>query len=160
MLIYRNYGGEVMFDVNYIANYFLTLSEPDVGDGLSNLKLQKLLYYAQGMTLAIMNEELFEDEIYAWNHGPVVEKMYHKFKEYGRDYIKIPENISFKELRANTKIIEILNNVFDRFGQYSAWMLRNKTHAEKPWKDTELSEIISKDLIKNFFKEEMINEQG
>ena len=63
-----------------VADYFLVQQDEDAGDLISNMKLQKLLYYAQGYFLAIANEPLFHERIYAWTHGPVVPKVYHKYK--------------------------------------------------------------------------------
>ena len=62
---------KIMHTVDQIANYFLSLSDPEIGDGISNLKLQKLCYYAQGFYLAQHDTPLFEDTIEAWQHGPV-----------------------------------------------------------------------------------------
>ena len=59
------------YAANDIARYILTLSTPEVGDIISNLKLQKLLYYVQGFHLAIENEPLFMEDIQAWQYGPV-----------------------------------------------------------------------------------------
>lgn len=57
-------------------NEFVRNIENEDTDQISNLKLQKLLYYCQGAFLAIKNEKLFEDDILAWTHGPVIEKIY------------------------------------------------------------------------------------
>ena len=68
-----------------VAKWFLirnATEEENGADGISNLKLQKLLYYAQGCTLALKNAPLFDDPIVAWQHGPVVESIYHKYKSY------------------------------------------------------------------------------
>lgn len=59
-------------------------------DSISNLKLQKLLYYAQGSYLALTNEPLFNENILAWKHGPVVNEVYQVYKKYGSD--GIPDN--------------------------------------------------------------------
>src|SRR5260363_307462 len=61
-----------MVSVFDVANYFLTLVEEEVGDALSNLKIQKLVYYAQGFHLALFSRPLFENAIEAWTHGPVI----------------------------------------------------------------------------------------
>lgn len=37
---------------------------------ISNLKLQKLLYYEQGYHLAIFDTPLFDADIEAWMYGP------------------------------------------------------------------------------------------
>ena len=57
-----------------IADYFLSLQDEEAGDGISNLKLQKLLYYGQGCFIALCGPEnpLFHEKIYAWDLGPVI----------------------------------------------------------------------------------------
>jgi uncharacterized phage-associated protein len=50
---------------------------------MSNLKLQKLMYYAQGFSLVLFNKPLFPERIEAWIHGPVIPAVYHKYKGYG-----------------------------------------------------------------------------
>ena len=61
-----------------------------------------------------------------------------------------------KEVEADKEAADTLEFVFNEYGQYSAWGLRNKTHDEKPWKETTINTIISIDLIKEFFKEEVV----
>ena len=58
-----------------VANYFLSIPEYE---DLTNLKLQKLVYYAQGIHLAIYGKPLFNEAIKAWEHGPVVPELYRK----------------------------------------------------------------------------------
>ncbi len=59
-----------------VADYSLGSVEPDSGDNLSNLKLQKLVAYAQGFHLAMKDgEPLFDEPIEAWAHGPVIPSM-------------------------------------------------------------------------------------
>ena len=70
-----------------VARYFLSLTDEDAGELISNLKLQKLLYYAQGFHLVIYGEPLFPETIEAWAHGPVVTSVYHQYKEYGSEPI-------------------------------------------------------------------------
>ena len=73
-----------MADVFQVAAYFLNkANSDDVGDLISNLKLQKLVCYAQGFALAIFERALYDDTIEAWQHGPVVLGLYHRFKTFG-----------------------------------------------------------------------------
>jgi len=139
-----------MTKLESVAVYFLSLSEPEAGDFISNLKLQKLVYYAQGFHLAMYDAPLFEDEIKAWEHGPVVPSLYHKYKEHGSKAIDISEKISFTQLAKEEK--ELVGEVYKVYGQFSAWKLRNLTHGEAPWKDTGKNEVISHELMKRFFK--------
>ena len=64
------------------AKYFLAQASEDAGDLISNLKLQKLVYYAQGFHLALYDEPLFLEAIEAWTHGPVVPDLYRHYKKY------------------------------------------------------------------------------
>lgn len=132
-----------------VSDFFLQLSEPEVGDILSNLKIQKLVYYAQGLSLALNNKPLFEDEILAWEHGPVVENLYHQYKEYGANPIPLPQDFDINKF--SPEEIELLKEVYDVYGQFSAWKLRNMTHAERPWLETQRNNIITKDLLKEYF---------
>ena len=69
-----------------IAKWFLfynnrvIMTDSDA-DYISNLKLQKLLYYAQGSFLAIKDIPLFDDNLLAWVHGPVVNEVYQEYKK-------------------------------------------------------------------------------
>lgn len=141
-----------MVPVLDVANYFLLKADVDAGDAISNLKLQKLLYYAQGFTLALTGAPLFNEPILAWAHGPVVKVIYHTFKEHGAN--GIPALETRPEFDAN--ISGILDEVYNVYGQFSAWKLRNMTHAEPPWKDTELSAEISHDKLSAYFKTQLV----
>lgn len=117
-----------------VANYFLSRHEQDSGDdeGISNLKLQKLTYYAQGFHLALTGDPLFSESIEAWAHGPVIPSLYHSFKVHGRDTIPAPKNFDATAIFTKDQM-ELLEEVYDVFGQYSAWRLRSITHQESPW---------------------------
>lgn len=142
-----------MYKAYYIAEWFLARNRKDLIDGsdeaISNLKLQKLLYYAQGCTLALTGEPLFDDEILAWEHGPVVPEIYHKYKKNGANGIPYDSNFDYRSLDPRTAAI--LEEVYQEFGQYSAWKLRNMTHQETPWKKTKKNDVISNELIKDYF---------
>lgn len=139
-----------MNTARHIAEYILTLANPDIGEIISNLKLQKLLYYAQGIHLAAFDTALFEEEIQAWRYGPVVENVYHDYKIYGSGAIFVPTNSIQATL--TTEVKRFIENIYAYYGQYSASKLMQMTHEELPWRTTRDSEIISKDKIKSFFK--------
>jgi uncharacterized phage-associated protein len=120
-----------MATLDDVAKCFLYLDDENEGDGISNLKLQKLVYYAQGFFSAIHDKPLFNNEISAWAHGPVVPELYHKYKLYGSNPIPVP--IDFNRSSLTTGELELIEEVFEVFGQFSAWKLRNMTHEESPW---------------------------
>ena len=77
--------------VEDVANFILILgNQYDDGDPISPLKLQKLLYYCQGIHLAAYDCPLFDEDIEAWEHGPVVVSIWYKYREYGNRAINAP----------------------------------------------------------------------
>jgi len=141
-----------------VAKWFLAynriMESQDGAELLSNLKLQKLLYYAQGTFLAITGDVLFQDEILAWQHGPVVRSVYDEYKANGSNGILFDEDFDFDSFTPEEN--RILKEVYNVFGQYSAWKLRNMTHSEAPWKQTELNHEISIEAIRDYFVKEYI----
>ncbi|MBD2384884.1 SocA family protein [Cylindrospermum sp. FACHB-282] len=145
-----------MLSCHDVAKYFLAQTDEDAGDLISNLKLQKLLYYAQGFHLALYDKPLFSEPIEAWRYGPVVPEVYHEYKNCGSDAIPIPEDIDFSKF--NEQTVELLNEVYNVYGQFSAWKLRNMTHNEDPWKDTSVGDVIIFQSLKKYFKTQLVNE--
>ena len=136
-----------------VVKLFLKLQSLDEesGDVITNLKAQKLLYYAQGVSLAKTGKPLFNDDFVAWQHGPVIPKTYSELKDFGRNQIIFKDEVDvslFEEEELN-----ILVSVYKTFGQYSAWKLRDMTHSESPWRDVEINEIITKESIRSYFSE-------
>jgi uncharacterized phage-associated protein len=142
-----------------IAKWFLAYNRTKIneegGEFISNLKLQKLLYYAQGCFLAITDSPLFAEPIIAWGHGPVVESVYLEYKENGANGIVFDDDFDFEAFTDDEN--NLLIEVFDTFGQYSAWKLREMAHNETPWQETDINNEISQDSIKQYFKEEYID---
>ncbi len=118
-------------ELSDIAEYFIYLSNKD-DKYMTNLKLQKLVYYAQAWNLVFNHKRLFKDPIEAWIHGPVVYalwKKYNKFK-FGRIEVNVVNNFNFSE-----KTKEILDEVWDVYGGFDARYLEELTHYERPWQD-------------------------
>jgi len=133
-----------------VAQYFLAKADEEAGDLMSNLKLQKLVYYAQGFALAVLDRPLFPERIEAWTHGPVVSALYHEYKSYGADAIPSPRELDFSKYDQETR--ELLDEVYIVYGQFAAWKLRNMTHQEPPWRDTPEGQEITHDALRAYFK--------
>ena len=116
-----------------IAKWFIAWAEAE-DEELSNMKLQKLLYYAQGHHLAEGRGPLFTDEIEAWSHGPVIPLVYRAFRDFESKTIRLPESDSFSWEEVDPATAEFLGRVWNTYGGYSAGYLRAKTHEEPPWK--------------------------
>ncbi len=116
-----------------VADYFIAKNNRDK-KGLSNKKLQKLLYYSQAWSLVNYKKKLFDDKIEAWVHGPAIKKVYLKYRQFGYSDIlaQIDEN-EFKTLTQEET--ELLDAVWDVYGKYDANYLEMLTHAESPWQE-------------------------
>ncbi len=125
--------GSAVPDANAIADWFLWRSSQDDGTLVSHLKLQKLCYYAQGYALASLGRPLFSDPVEAWQHGPVVRSVYLRFRGCGSSPLAPAPN--FDHRRFDNAESSILGRVYDDKGHYSAWALREQSHAEAPWRN-------------------------
>jgi len=169
----KNEGGIMKNRVSAmdVANWFLWYNEVqqnrysvnsdnyDVYEGLTHLKIQKLLYFADGVNLAVNGTPLFKEKIYAWPHGPVVREVYEKLSCNGREEIKFTEdNFSkIQEMNENNDLYDLLVSVYNSYAGYTAWQLREKSHVVGgPWQvtvDTKgMQKEIDRELIKNYFK--------
>jgi uncharacterized phage-associated protein len=137
-----------------IANYFLAQVDEDAGDLISNPKLQKLVYYAQGINLALYNQPLFPEPLEAWIHGPVIPVLFYTYKRHEAGAIPPPEDLDFSIYNPQTR--ELLDEVYVVFGQYSAWKLYKMTHEELPWKNTSIGSEISLELMSDYFKTQVV----
>lgn len=138
-----------MMPAHDVAKYFVSLVDEEAGDSISNLKVQKLLYYAQGFHLAVYDAQLFPEAIKAWAHGPVVPQVYHAYKEYGSRSITV-EQVNLEEYGAKER--ELLDEVWSVYGQFTASKLETMTHNEPPWMNTPQSEAIPDTIMVEFFK--------
>ena len=136
-----------------VANFLIFLASQEnkeaEREGISNLKLQKVLYFAQAYYLAKLGRPIFVEELEAWQYGPVVPEVYRKFKHYGSKPIIFEDDKSTiaEEDR------EVLKMVWDEFGGYSASRLVDIVHAHGPWKEASISvdKIISQKTIKDYY---------
>lgn len=151
-----------------IARWFIYRNYEDVSNGedekMTLLKLLKLLYYAEGCSLALDRGSLFDEKIVAWEHGPVVEEVWRSFDNAYN--LHTDESDMAKSLsKISDEDEELLEDVYSVFGKYSASGLRNKTHAESPWLDAtrggrEFNSEISRPSIVRYFKENYVKDQG
>lgn len=103
------------------------------GYAVSNLKLQKMLYFIQAEFLVKRSSRCFIDRIEAWGLGPVVPRIYDEYKKYGSAEIpsKGFDTASMKIKRTDQARI---NKVVDKCSKYSASALVEITHRQDPWK--------------------------
>lgn len=124
-----------------IADYFISRADKGRQEFISNLKLQKLLYYAQGLHLVLFNKPLFKDRIEAWTYGPVVVDAYHKYKEWEDRGIPATGDDDFSHIDENTEAF--LNEIYEIFGKFSAFRLMELSHGDDCWKDAGMGNEIT-----------------
>jgi len=113
------------------ANYLLYIMG-DAFDDLTNMKINKLLYFAQGHYLKKYGTPLFDDRIEAWAHGPVIPEVYSAYKGYGDRPISGYNADMISEIAPEAE--DILYGVARKYGRYTASALRNMTHVVgSPW---------------------------
>lgn len=146
-----------------VADYLLAYSSPASGDVMTNLKLQKLVYLAQGWHLGFYGKPIFEEEIQAWAHGPVCVHLYQRFKRYSWQAIppmKAMTGANPVEELGETEL-HVIDETWRVYGQWSARQLEDKTHSHDPWKQaysdrpqgSQCDEVITHESMQNYFHE-------
>jgi len=144
-----------MITAKNVASYFIRKSSAlDENNDLTNLKLQKMLYYAQAEYIKCHDEKrLFADPISAWAYGPVVENVYDWLKGCGSFTIS-SFDVDLASDIMDEKIRIFLDGIWNKYSKYSAFFLVEQTHMKNsPWDVTinnghGLNQVIPVDLIK------------
>lgn len=125
--IYKNKKYSALF-----VSKYLIVAARERGIQVSNLKLQKLLYFLQGLFFSLTNEFLFDDDFVAWNYGPAIPRVYCEYRYNSSEPIlaKFP-GISFNNMDELVKTV--VSIVLSVFGKYSAQELADAMRHEKPW---------------------------
>ena len=132
-----------------IAKKIICKTDVEHGDTLSNLKLQKLLYYMQGFHLVFFDEPFFNESIEAWTYGPVVPVVFQEFKKYKKRSIN-PDNYH-DDLVLTDDEQQMFDMVYSEYNRYSAVALMNMTHTEGPWKNHGIGDVITNEELRAFF---------
>ncbi|MBW4888269.1 DUF4065 domain-containing protein [Mucilaginibacter sp. HMF5004] len=157
-----------MLTATNIADYFISLSNA-TENLISNLKLQKLVYYAQAWHIAVVKEPLFEEDFQAWVHGPVIPSLYFQYNSYKWHPI-IRDDLNedtLKQIGSNfsPETQEVLDNVVSEYFGMEAYALELSTHLEDPWliaraglpKDEPCTTVISKENIAAYYSQFLID---
>lgn len=136
-------------DASTIAKWFINELHPEP------LKLQKLLYFSQGFSYAFYDQPLFEDDIEAWVHGPVVPTVYRKYSHFKYN----PIDVIYELPELENDVLVLLNYVKDNFSKYDSKYLEEITHNQEPWlisregldPDERSDKTIPKSALANYF---------
>jgi len=139
-------------NIKELANYLLSKNS------MTNKKLQKMIYYITGWHVALLDKDLIpHDNFEAWVHGPVCPDLYHKYKNYGWKDIPKIFDYSCTEISVDSK--ELIDEVIERYGDYSGDDLEALSHQEQPWLEARegleewhpSTKIISKEVMRKYF---------
>ncbi|WP_458690543.1 Panacea domain-containing protein [Nocardia tengchongensis] len=124
---------------------------------VSNLQVQKLLYYAQGHSLATSGRPLFDEPIEAWADGPVVADLYHDLQLFGHDPIDVSLFVPEWDWDDFDPVESILTSTWDTYGSLATPAARDNLHLESPWRETleaTGNNVIPLDRLGSFFRHE------
>lgn len=153
-----------MRDALDVARYFVCRVDRDAGDTISPLKLQKLVYYAQAWSLVLRGEPLFFQPIQAWPHGPVVYDVWNAYRDY--KHTAIPQLDVCDLVDFTEDELDVLDEVWNAYGELSARQLENLTHSESPWIEArkgldpseKSQEVISHESMKSYYEKYVVED--
>ena len=142
-----------MAKVQDVAKLFIEIAasqnKSGNGDLMTNLRLQKLLYFAQGWCLARTGKPLFDSQLEAWRYGPVVPEIYKQYSDNGNRGI---ESDGFDANALTPEECELVLDVMREYGKYSTSALVRMSHASgAPWINTDIHKVIPQDQIQAYF---------
>ena len=134
-MVARKVKGRNHRSADAVADYFLLKVRIEAEDLISNLKMQKLCYLAQGWSLALRDKSLFDDVIQAWALGPAIPPLFRRFKPYRWGALNPYKRRSeaLKELDAEER--RLLDWVWEEYRHYSGGELRDLICEQAPWKE-------------------------
>lgn len=121
---------------------------------VTNLALQKYLYFIQIWNMKANKKPAFSDDIEAWRHGPVIRDIYNKFRKYISSPID-PQDKVLKESRVvlDNDTYQVVQYVLQKYSELSDWDLVRIARATQPWEDAYISgetAVIQKDSLFEF----------
>jgi uncharacterized phage-associated protein len=134
-----------------VAKFIIQKSETPI----SNLKLQKLLYYAQGWYLGIYDDPIFGEQIQAWIHGPVVPAVFQTYRQFKWTPIPVESGHVKIDKRTDAHVLAIIS----AYGKLTAVQLEAISHKEDPWIEARKgiapqcpsNAVITHDSMRRFF---------
>lgn len=137
-----------------VARWFVNHVDRSSGEAITQLKLQKLVYYADAWFLANFDKQLVSEEFEAWAHGPAIRSLYSKYRSY--TWEALPRE---KGPNPASDVATFLEAVYEEYGQFSAKALERMTHEEEPWQrargdlspEAASNKVIPRIEIRNFY---------
>lgn len=148
---------DIIQDSYYLINLFHNDNKK-----VTQLHIQKLMFLFEAYYMNVTNEDkLYECGYKAWNFGPVAPRLYKRYKNYGKDDIRLTK----EEEEEGNQIFEqkknLMKELYNTFKDFSAMELVSFTHANgSPWKEVWENNPygdISKESMKEWFSQYVKN---
>ena len=143
-----------MYDALEVSQYIINYCR-EKKYCMSNLKLQKVLYYVQAEFLVVTNKPCFKDKIEAWMFGPVVKSVYRNYRVYAGGNIAVGNSKQRHHIK--NRDMELIQGIVDECDQYSNSSLMQIIFKQSPYRDVYqkyFHNTISNKTLKDFFEEE------
>lgn len=151
-----------MITINQLCDYIITKITAS-GETMSNLKLQKLVYYADAWYLAFFDKKLVDEGFQAWIHGPVSRVLYNRFsstKSLYSDITSLDCTPGFELSDVPAAAAAHIDSVLEVYGAFTGAQLEDMTHKEEPWikaregyrPSERCEEIIDQDTTRDYYR--------
>lgn len=114
-----------MLDVKKVASYICSRYEQEFDARIDEMKLHKLLYFAQRESIIQKDEPLFDTPFHAWRYGPVLVEIRSLYKQGKLTIPYTDEEIAPYET--------VFDKVFEQYAPKDSWSLSSLTHGESSW---------------------------
>jgi uncharacterized phage-associated protein len=140
-----------MLGANDVANLFIYFANECADEPVTNLRLNKLLWFANGHSMERFGKPLFADKFEAWDLGPVVPSIYRKYKICGNNPIA-ETNDGFDPNGLDQDVSNFLIDVAEKYNDFTTTALVNLSHRpDTPWALTEKNKVIPNAIIRDYF---------
>ena len=117
-----------MEDLMNVASYIFKRYADEFHSKIDEMKLQKLLYFAQRESFIQNRVPLFDAVFYGWKYGPVLKEIRDAYRD-NRFYTSIPAEVVHR-------ILGVMDKVFEEYAGKDSWSLSRLTHGELAWKNS------------------------
>ena len=111
-----------------IASYVYNRYYETKGERIDEMKLHKMLYFAQRESLIQRNEPLFAETFYGWKFGPILKEIRNAYRD--SSFFEEVEEVVIGRIKT------IMDKVFEEYADKDSWSLSRLTHGEYSWKNS------------------------
>lgn len=117
-----------MEDLMNIASYIFNRYADEYNSKIDEMKLHKLLYFAQRESLVQNRKPLFDAVFYGWKYGPILKEIRLAYRD-NLFYTQVPQAVI-------NRIISVMDKIFEEYAGKDSWSLSRLTHGEYSWKNS------------------------